>query len=1417
MASGYKNPPLFKEGMDYDQWKNELKIWQLVTELDKEKMALAVTLTLTGKAREAALGITAADLNKAAGMKTLTDKLDGIFEKEKKDHTYEVYRTFESLTRDENVSMSDYCVEFDQKYQKCKDKQMVLPDAVLAFKLLDKANLTTQGRQLALTACQELTYDAMKSALKRIFSDSSAVTETQNGASVAIKQETAFYTGQNQRRKPAFTVASKSNSKTLKGTNPLNRFGQPSRCKICQSTFHWWKNCPNKAENINVTESDVADNTSGTEECNVVLFTEAALTENEIFVVESHCAAVIDTACTKTVCGEKWLHQYMDATGIQDMRQYSSDRQFKFGDGKIVHSHRKVVLPALIGQTKCNIEAEVVNVDIPLLLSKASLKKAGTVLDLENDKAVMFKEPVQLHFTSSGHYCVSIINRELHVDDSVHVLVTDGIENTVDKKKMLTKLHKQFAHATADRLIQLLKCAGNEDKNVKSMLDEVIQECDTCKVHKKPNPRPIVGFPLASEYNETVAVDLHQLENNVWYLHIIDEFTRFSAGCVVRSKHASVFVKCFLRHWISIHGPPRRLFSDNGGEFDNDEVRDMAENFSIEIVTTPAYSPWSNGLLERHNQTLTDMLLRVKHDNPHLDWETALCWALMAKNSLQNTHGFSACQLVFGKNPNLPSVLTAKPPALEGTTSSQVVGNHIVGLHAARQAFTKAECSERIRRALRKQTRPTPDICRPGDKVFYKRPDSQKWRGPGVVIGEDGPVVFVRHGGSLVRVHKCRLRKDGHPVSHSQSESTGTGESDTHDTVNNETDDDTVIPPNASQQHGEVSETESDHEREEHDCENDHDATGRQENEVCEQLPVIRQNFTALKLGDRISYTHSETGENIQAKITSRAGKATGKNSTWYNVKCLMPENLEGTELSVDVSKVENLQVNEHTGTDEQILVVDDLRMDEAKIKELESWKQNGVYTEVEDEGQKTISTRWVCSLKSTPNGLAPKARLVARGFEEYSADLQTDSPTCAHESLRVVLSVMACRQWEVHSMDIKTAFLQGVNIERDVFIKPPREAGREGKVWHLNKCVYGLNDASLHWYLRVKDVMTKCGAHISEVDPAVFIWSRENGDTMGVLACHVDDFIWAGDELFTGVIEKVRSMFNVGKEASVAFQYCGIELSCDMESSKILLNQDKYTDDLTPVNIDPSRALSRDSELTETEKHDLRSKLGQLLWLAHQTRPDILFDVCHVAVNIKSCTVNDLLQINKIILKAKSSKLSLTFQCLSLHEGLSLLIFSDAAFGNLPDGGSQGGYVIFLSTKSGRLSPIWWNSKKIRRVVRSTLAAETLAMSEAVDMGIFIATLFGELIKGKPDPCILPIVCVVDCKSLVDALKSSKYVSEKRLRIELSSLKQLVENGQIKQIQWCDSKSQLADCLTKHGASPYYLRSVLYQGYLNL
>ena len=74
--------------------------------------------------------------------------------------------------------------------------------------------------------------------------------------------------------------------------------------------------------------------------------------------------------------------------------------------------------------------------------------------------------------------------------------------------------------------------------------------------------------------------------------------------------------------------------------------------------------------------------------------------------------------------------------------------------------------------------------------------------------------------------------------------------------------------------------------------------------------------------------------------------------------------------------------------------------------------------------------------------------------------------------------------------MDIETAFLQGKNFDRQVYLSPPSEASvPEGYLWKLCKCAYGLSDASRTWYLTVRDELMKLGAVPSKYDQAIFSW----------------------------------------------------------------------------------------------------------------------------------------------------------------------------------------------------------------------------------------------------------------------------------------------------------------------------------------
>ena len=98
------------------------------------------------------------------------------------------------------------------------------------------------------------------------------------------------------------------------------------------------------------------------------------------------------------------------------------------------------------------------------------------------------------------------------------------------------------------------------------------------------------------------------------------------------------------------------------------------------------------------------------------------------------------------------------------------------------------------------------------------------------------------------------------------------------------------------------------------------------------------------------------------------------------------------------------------------------------------------------------------------------KGRLVAKSFQEKESP-QSDSPTMLRESMKMFFSVAANEDFELRKIDIRVAFLQAKQLDRDVFLRPPKDIRKEGMIGKLKKPLYGLNDASRKFWLRVKNI----------------------------------------------------------------------------------------------------------------------------------------------------------------------------------------------------------------------------------------------------------------------------------------------------------------------------------------------------------
>ena len=231
----------------------------------------------------------------------------------------------------------------------------------------------------------------------------------------------------------------------------------------------------------------------------------------QVFFNECLYSAVLDSGFNATVAGEDWLKNYLDSINQEELAEVEkkeSDIVFKFGGGRRLISKESWIIPCTIAGVKCRIATDIVDSDIPLLLSKSSMKEAKVKLDLENDRASIFGRQVDHQCTSSGHYCVLLQQPDVLIDESFSVLLCNDSEDSTFKQKQVEKLHKQFAHPTYDRLKAFMKDAGTKESKCLELVDLVSENCQVCKRFKGTPARPVVSLPISNEFNEAVAMDL---------------------------------------------------------------------------------------------------------------------------------------------------------------------------------------------------------------------------------------------------------------------------------------------------------------------------------------------------------------------------------------------------------------------------------------------------------------------------------------------------------------------------------------------------------------------------------------------------------------------------------------------------------------------------------------------------------------------------------------------------------------------------------------------------------------------------------------------------------------------------------------------------------------------------------------------
>jgi hypothetical protein len=502
---------------------------------------------------------------------------------------------------------------------------------------------------------------------------------------------------------------------------------------------------------------------------------------------------------------------------------------------------------------------------------------------------------------------------------------------------------------------------------------------------------------------------------------------------------------------------------------------------------------------------------------------------------------------------------------------------------------------------------------------------------------------------------------------------------------------------------------------------------------------------------------------------------------------------------------------------------------DEPKRQELAKLRAYGVFKSVQEDalpkGTEVLGVRYVCTTKPVTDADAHhgkvhklKARLVLQGFGE-SKDAPSapslDAPTVTPEALRMVVAVAAHFGMDIKQIDAESAFLQSDSRgphDKPIAVRPPPEANEPaGVMWLVLKWMYGLRGAPRAWWLTLRAALLDIGFRQCAHDHALFTYHNAQGKFVGAVAIHVDDLFVVGGDDFTPVMDRVKSRFRFGKEQSGHFTHTGVEFSRDPESGTVTMMQSKYIELLERLLV-PDRA--RDSPLTPAELSLLRGLIGSLMWIARTTRPDIAVDVAMLVGYVQTTpTVLQVVQANKVLASLqKTPDVGLVYSGKLRGLKLRAVGFADAAHNNVRNSGSQGGMMVCLAPEvkeSGdarvatepllrlRSMLIAWSSRRIRRVVRSTFSGELLMQTDLLDTACWLRNLWDELL-GQPYQTTA-LDCKTDCQSVVDVVKSLRvHCTEKRLYLDVDTLREAVETGELRSLQHIASELMPADGLTK-------------------
>ena len=1057
-----------------------------------------------------------------------------------------------------------------------------------------------------------------------------------------------------------------------------------------------------------------------------------------------------------------------------------------------------------------------------------------------------------------------------------------------EEQAMIKRAHQNLCHPSPDQLSAVFRSRGCRPEICQAIYD---MQCSTCISCQKPKIARPSTLKDALDFNDKVFIDgitwTSKGGTMYHFYHMLDQATNYHVAIPAPSRSADQAVARVSEAWFLWAGPPNTLIMDSATEFTSETFEGFLQRHDVRGITISPHAHWQNGRCERHGQFLQTMLNKIDQDSPimsYKDLQQALIQCTHAKNSLSIRAGYAPEVLVFGKSSKLPGSivssedLSAHASANRNDAQGIAFRQNLALREKARVAFHQADNDMALRRACLRRTRPDRQGYQPGEWVMMWQPQQEShgfWFGPLKVVQQETNLsVWATAGGKLHR----RAPEHVRPVSSAEARQVPRDEipldelPNTSQTENSNVDSIPDEPPTSMVPITSHPPSDDGHSQSQDQPDNEPEGNPSESNSH-EMTPINPENGDNSHLDTPVPES-SDNDELVTSQLLCCDDDDPIMMIDPVETPCAWR-----CELEVP-SRLNQNQIDKMSPDDILLATADKRQRTEVKLStlnaeeraafqkaketEIQNWLTTGTVSKIlrsKLAPEQIMRCRWLLvwkdkdpSLKteteptsSLSNKLQThkaKARLVVLGYLDPNlTEVPRDSPTLGRQSKMLLLQLIASCGWTLESFDIRAAFLQGRTQQGRVMgLEPVPELAaamklKSDEICKLDKSAYGLIDAPFLWFQTLCEELNQLGLQASPFDPCLFTLRHpETGELCGALGVHVDDGIYGGNEYFHQQIQKLEKKYPFGSKKSKSFTFTGIDMQ-QLPDQSIQLSQTKYVNNIPSISIKPERRLQEDQPVTEEERHHLRGLVGSLQYAAVHTRPDVSSALSHLQSQINQAKVSTLLTANKVLHSAKKhSDVCIKIQPIAVKD-LRFIAFSDASFASKSKPESHAGMIILAThkdisqNKSCAISPISWGTKKIQRIVTSTLSAETTALSTTLDQLTWLRLYWAwlqnpkiewqrlEKVNNLPPAISIPTykacsqdLAITDCKSLYDLTTRTAIPNCQEYRTQLlaRSIKDILAEG-IK-LHWVHSGAQLADALTKI-MEANFLRETLRQG----